>query len=177
MNISGDQGLDQTINYLVKTEIPRSDLGGSVNSLIDNLSAQASALGIKYKVSDVIKVNVKVTGTFAKPVIAPMFGNSSGENTGGTKAAATEAVKEVIDNTIDKGKEKARAEAEAEGDKLIKEAEERAQQVRDEAAKAAENIRKEADTQAQKLIDDNAEKSQIPENGSSEGRGCFEKEC
>ena len=39
MNISGDQGIDQTINYLVKTEIPRSDLGGSVNSLIDNLSA------------------------------------------------------------------------------------------------------------------------------------------
>ncbi len=41
MNISGDQGIDQTINYLVKTEIPRADLGGSVNSLIDNLSAQA----------------------------------------------------------------------------------------------------------------------------------------
>ena len=44
MNISGDQGIDQTINYIVKTEIPRTDLGNSVNSLIDNLSAQAAAL-------------------------------------------------------------------------------------------------------------------------------------
>jgi hypothetical protein len=175
MNISGDQGLDQTINYLVKTEIPRSDLGGSVNSLIDNLSAQASAFGIKYKVSDIIKVNVKVTGTFTKPVIAPMFGNSSGDNTGGAKAAATEAVKETIDNTIDKGKEKARAEAEAEGDKLIKEAEERGQQVRDEAAKAAENIRKEADTQAQKLIDDNAEKSQLQKMAAQRGADALKK--
>ena len=26
MNISGDQGLDQTMNYLVKTEIPRAEL-------------------------------------------------------------------------------------------------------------------------------------------------------
>jgi hypothetical protein len=162
MNISGDQGLDQTLNYLVKTEIPRADLGGSVNSLIDKLSAQASAMGIKVKLSDVIKVNVKVTGTFSKPVVAPVFGSGSGESAGGgAKAAASEAVKETIDNTIDKGKDKARAEAEAEGDKLIKQAEERGQQLKDEAAKTAENIRKEADTQAQKLIDDNADKNSL----------------
>jgi hypothetical protein len=80
MNISGDQGLDQTLNYLVKTELPRSDLGSSVNSLIDNLSAQASAFGIKIKPPDVLKVNVKVTGTFSKPVVAPFFGSTSGEH-------------------------------------------------------------------------------------------------
>jgi hypothetical protein len=80
MNISGDQGLDQTLNYLVKTELPRSDLGSSVNSLIDKLSAQASALGIKIKPADVLKVNVKVTGTFSKPVVAPFFGSTSGEH-------------------------------------------------------------------------------------------------
>jgi hypothetical protein len=73
MNISGDQGLDQTINYLVKTEMPRTDLGGSVNSLIDNLAAQAAAFGIKYKPADIIKVNLKVTGTFTKPVIVPVL--------------------------------------------------------------------------------------------------------
>ena len=77
MNISGDQGIDQTINYLVKTEMPRSDLGSSVNSLIDNLSAQAAAFGISYKPSEIIKVNLKVTGTFTKPVISPVFGNSA----------------------------------------------------------------------------------------------------
>ena len=73
MNISGDQGLDQTLNYVVKTEIPRSDLGSSVNSLINGVSSFASSLGIKVKPSDVLKVNVKVTGTFSKPVVAPMF--------------------------------------------------------------------------------------------------------
>jgi hypothetical protein len=73
MNIGGDQGLDQTLNYIVKTELPRSDLGSSVNSLIDNISATAAAFGIKYKPSDVLKVNLKVTGTFSKPVVAPYF--------------------------------------------------------------------------------------------------------
>ncbi|MFA5819680.1 MAG: AsmA-like C-terminal region-containing protein, partial [Bacteroidales bacterium] len=77
MNISGDQGIDQTLNYLVKTEIPRSDLGGSINSFIDNLSAQASVFGITYKPSDFLKVNIKVTGTFSKPVVAPFFGSTT----------------------------------------------------------------------------------------------------
>jgi hypothetical protein len=161
MNIGGDQGLDQTLNYIVRTEIPRSDLGGSVNSLIDNLSATAASFGIKYKVADVLKVNVKVTGTFSKPLVAPYFGSTSGGNAGGTKAAAQEAVKQTIDNTVDTAKEKARAEAEAQGDQLIKEAETRGQQLKDEAAKTAENIRKEADAQAQKLIDDSSTKSQL----------------
>jgi hypothetical protein len=73
MNIGGDQGLDQTLNYIVKTEIPRSDLGSSVNSLINGVSSLASSLGIKVKPSDVLKVNVKVTGTFSKPLVTPMF--------------------------------------------------------------------------------------------------------
>jgi uncharacterized protein involved in outer membrane biogenesis len=73
MNIGGDQGLDQTLNYIVKTEMPRSDLGSSVNSLINGVSSFASSLGIKVKPSDVLKVNVKVTGTFSKPLVTPIF--------------------------------------------------------------------------------------------------------
>lgn len=175
MNISGDQGLDQTINYLVKTEIPRADLGGSVNSLIDNLSSQASALGIKVKLSDVIKVNVKVTGTVTKPIVAPFFGNTSAESSGGAKSTVKETVKQTIDNTVDKGKDKARAEAEAEGDRLIKEAEERGQQLRDEAAKTAENVKKEADTQAQKLIDDAASKNSFQKLAAQKGADALRK--
>jgi len=161
MNISGDQGIDQTLNYLVKTEFPRSDLGSSVNSLIDNLSAQASAFGIAYKPADIIKVNVRVTGTFSKPAVAPVFGNSTGESTTGVKETVKETVKQVVDATVDNAREKAREEAEIQGAKLVKEAEEKGQQLRDEANKAAEKIRKEADIQAQKIIDGAATKSTI----------------
>jgi hypothetical protein len=164
MNISGDQGLDQTINYLVKTEFPRADLGGSVNSFIDNLSSQASALGIKIKLPDIVKINVKVTGTFSQPVLSPSMGSGSGgtdASQGTIRDAVKEQVKQKIDNTVDTAKEKARAEAEAEGDRLIKEAEDKGQQLKDEAAKVADNIRKEGDAQAQKLIDDNASKGTL----------------
>jgi len=175
MNIGGDQGLDQTINYIVKTEIPRSDLGGTVNSFIDNLSAQAAAFGIKYKVADVLKVNVKVTGTFSKPIVAPYFGNSSGESTGTAKSAVQESVKQTIDNSVDQAKVKARAEAGVQGDKLIKDAEDKGQQMREEAAKTAENIRKEADIQAQKLIDDSADKSQLQKMAAQKGADSIKK--
>ena len=162
MNISGDQGLDQTLNYVVKTEIPRADLGGSVNSLIDNLSSQAAKYGIAYKPLDVIRVNVRVTGTFIKPEVAPFFGSTAGEeSTGGVKETVKETVKQTVDNAVDEGKVKARAEAEAQGAKIVKEAEERAQQIRDEAAKGAEKLRIEAASQAQNLIDGAASKGVI----------------
>jgi hypothetical protein len=161
MNISGDQGIDQTLNYIVKTEIPRSELGGSVNSFIDNLSSQAASLGIKYTPSDMLKVNVKVTGTATKPIVMPFFGNATGESSGGMKEAAKEAVKQTIDDSVDKAKAKAREEAEIEGAKIVKEAEERGQQLRDEAAKAAEQLRAEAKTQGQKLIDEAASKGTL----------------
>ena len=168
MNISGDQGLDQTLNYIVKTEIPRSDLGGSVNSFIDNVSSLASSFGIKYKPADVLKVSLKVTGTFSKPLVAPFFGNTSGENSGAANST-TGAVKQTVDNAVDKAKEKARADAEIEGDKLIKAAEENGQKLKDQAAKSAEDIRKEADIQAQKLIDDSSTKGQLQQMAAQKG--------
>ena len=161
MNIIGDQGLDQTMNYIIRTEFPRSELGSSVNALVDNLSALASSVGIAYKPSDMMKVNVKLTGVFGKPVLMPFFGSGTDEGTSGATSTAKETVKQVVGATIDEGKEKLRSEAAAQGDKLIQEAEARAQQVRDEAATAADKIRKEADIQSQKLIDEAATKGAL----------------
>jgi hypothetical protein len=171
MNIGGDQGLDQTMNYLVKTEMPRSDLGSSVNALVDNLSAQAAAFGINFKPSDIIKVNLKVTGTVTKPVITPVFGNSSASAGTGTQST----VKEAVQSAEDAARVKAREEAQKQADQLVKEAEARGEQLRSEAAKAAENLRKEADVRAKKLIDDSAKKSQIEKIAAQQGAEAIRK--
>jgi len=177
MNISGDQGIDQTINYIIKTEIPRSDLGSSVNSLIDNLSLQAAAFGIAFKPSDLIKVNVKVTGTFLKPVVTPVFGNASSDSTKGIKETAREKVKEMIDEKVIEAKEKVRSEAEIQADKVVSEAEEKGQQLRDEAAKVAEKIRQEADTQAQKLTKDADTKGAVAKLATQKAADSIKKEA
>lgn len=158
MNISGDQGLDQTMNYLIKTEFPRSELGSSVNALMDNLSTMASSFGLSVKPSEIMKVNVRLTGVFGKPVVTPVFGDGSGTVAGGT---AKESVKQAVSGTVNEGKDKLRKEAEEQGDRLIREAEAKGQQLREEAAKAAEKIRAEADAQAKKLVDEASSKGTV----------------
>ncbi|MGD0343068.1 MAG: AsmA-like C-terminal region-containing protein, partial [Bacteroidales bacterium] len=175
MNVSGDQGIDQTMNYLVKTEIPRSELGSSVNSLIDNLSSQASAFGIAFKPADVLKVNVKITGVFGKPIVMPVFGSSTGESSSGLKETAKETVKQTINNNVDKGKEQLRQEAETQGDKLISEAEASGQKLREEADSAAAKIRSEADVQSQKLI--NGAKNPFAKIAAQKGADVIKKEA
>ena len=39
LNISGDQGLDQTLNFVVRTEIPRSELGDAAGALMGALAS------------------------------------------------------------------------------------------------------------------------------------------
>jgi hypothetical protein len=176
MNISGDQGLDQTLNYVIKTEIPRSDLGSSVNSLIDNLSAQAAAFGMAFKPSELIKVNVKVTGTFLKPVVKPFFGDSP-DSTKSIKETAKETIKVAVGEKVDQAKEKVRNEAEIQADKLIQEAEEKGRQLRDEAAKAAERIRQEGDIQAQKIIKEAESKGTIAKLAAQKAADSVRKEA
>jgi vacuolar-type H+-ATPase subunit H len=178
MNIGGDQGIDQTMNYFIRTEIPRSELGNSVNSFIDGISAQASALGFSLKMpSDVMKINVRVTGLVGKPIVTPVFGTGTGESTAGLKATATETVNETAAKVVDEGKDKLRKEAEAQGDRLIKEAGERAQKLRDDAAKSAETIRKEADLRAQKLIDEASSKGPVAKLASQKAADTIRKEA
>jgi hypothetical protein len=176
MNIGGDQGLDQTLNYLVKTEIPRSDLGSSVNSLIDNISSQAARFGLAIKPSDVLKINVKVSGTFSKPEVSPVFGNGS---TGGESVAGESkgTVKQVVGATTDMAKDKLRDEAAAQGDKLIAEAEVKGQQLRDEAAKAAEKVKQEADVQAQNLIKGAESKGLLAKAAAQKAADVLKKEA
>ncbi|HQG77424.1 MAG TPA: AsmA-like C-terminal region-containing protein [Bacteroidales bacterium] len=154
LNISGDQGLDQTLNYVVKSEIPRSELGTQINSLIDGLSAQASAFGISFKPSDVIKVNVKVTGTFLKPVITPFFGDEPAGTATETTPSVRESIIRLVDEKADELKQEVKNELSDQADRLIQEAEEKARLIQAEAENAAEAIRNEADLQAQKLIEE-----------------------
>jgi hypothetical protein len=177
MNISGDQGIDQTINYSIKTEIPRSDLGNSLNSLIDNLSVQASAFGVTVKPADVMKINLAVSGTFLKPFIKPFFGDTPPVSSGGIKEAAKASVQEAVDEGIVMAKEKISSEADLQADKFIKEAEEKGQQLREEAAKAAEKIRQEADNQSQKLINEAESKGALSKLAAQKASESIKKEA
>ncbi|MCU0376948.1 MAG: AsmA family protein [Bacteroidales bacterium] len=168
LNIGGDQGLDQTLNYIVKTEIPRSELGGAAEALMGTLAAQAATLGFAFAPPEIIKVNLKIGGTVKKPVITPIFSGSDGAGT--SSATVASAVKEEVTQQVT---ETAREQA----DRLIKEAEVQAQVIRDEAAVAAKKIRDEAEVQAQKLVKEAEPKGSIALLAARKGADVLRKEA
>ncbi|MGA1976499.1 MAG: AsmA-like C-terminal region-containing protein [Bacteroidales bacterium] len=170
MNISGDQGLDQTLNYLVKTEIPRADLGSAVNSLVDNLSAKASSFGFSFKPADVLKVNVRITGVFGKPVVTPVFGNTSAGSTSGTGESAKQTV-------VTGSREMANQAVASGSDELVSQAEAKGQQIRDQAASAADKIRGDAAAKAQNLVDGASSKGTIARIAAQKAADVINKEA
>ncbi len=148
LNVSGDQGIDRTINYLIKTEIPSAELGESAAALMGAFSTQLAALGLNLAPPEIIKINLKVGGTFTDPVITPVFaGGSGGQGVVSTVSAVTTAVTEEVTAKVN---EAARELA----DRILKEAEEKADMLRKEAESSAKSIREEADLQGKKLIKD-----------------------
>ncbi|MHC1703565.1 MAG: AsmA-like C-terminal region-containing protein [Tenuifilaceae bacterium] len=175
MNIGGDMGMDQTLNFKAKMSVPSASLG-AVKDVMENLLSKAAALGVNVKTSDVISLNLKIGGTTSDPEVRPDWGGGGESKESSTKESVKETVKETVgakskeqaDKLIaDAEKEAARLNAEAAelADKVRKEAEEKAKKVEEEgikngaiaakvAKKAADKIRKEGETSAQKIINE-----------------------
>ncbi len=140
MNIGGDMGLDQTLNFKAKMGIPRTSLGPA-NDLINVLTSKAASKGLNVKLSDEIKLNVKIGGTTTNPEVKPDWGGSDDDS--------KESVKETVKETI---KEQGKKYTKEEAEKLIADAEKEAIRLHDEAVVLADQIRKEANINADKLI-------------------------
>lgn len=175
--ISGSTGLDQTIDYLMKMEIPRSMFGGAANSALDNLLSQANAkAGTNVQLGDKIKTNIGIGGTVMKPTIKTSLkeegnGNSTVQNVVST--VTTQALNATIDKANEEAQkilddareqcEKQKGEAQALADKTKKEGYAEADKAIAQATnpiaklaaqKAAEAAKKKVDEQAQKIVND-----------------------
>jgi len=140
MNIGGDMGLDQTLNLKAKMAIPRTTLGPA-NDLINALTSKVAAKGINIKLSDEIKMTIKIGGTTTNPEIKPDWGGRDDDSKGSDKETVKETIKE-------QGKKYTKEEAE----KLIADAEKESVRLHDEAVVLGDQIRKEANVNAEKLI-------------------------
>ncbi|MCB9173940.1 MAG: hypothetical protein H6589_04970 [Flavobacteriales bacterium] len=146
--MSGSNGLDQTIDYTMALKIPSKDLG--VSNALNQMSSQASGLGLDIKAAEHINVDVLIGGTVTEPKISTNLKGAAKNIVGDVK----EQVKEKINQEIDKAKEQAIAKAKEEAAKLVAEAKNQADKLRAEGKKAGDAIRSEADKQAQKLLDE-----------------------
>jgi hypothetical protein len=170
-NISGSTGLDQTIDYKWKMEIPRAMFGKEANSALEGILAQGNqAAGTNIKMGEKIKVTINFGGTVTNPTLKTGMKDDN--------KSTTEAVKEQVVNTaIDKANEEAqkilddakaqvdkikaetqaqvdklKADGYAEADKLVEQASNPIAKIA--AKKSAEIAKKEVDKKAQKIVDE-----------------------
>jgi hypothetical protein len=148
LNISGDQGIDKSMNYSMLMNVPKSELGSGAGSALDGLTSLASQQGLQLGVGDAIDINFLVTGTLLDPQVKPLFGKV----TGNIREQVKEQAKERVTEEVEQVKQNVKEEVNKQAETILKEAEENAQKVRDEAKRAGEELVKAADTQGQKLI-------------------------
>ncbi len=68
MVVSGSQGLDQTMDYNVAIDVPWKELG-QASSFAKGLLAKNPIPKLKNMVPEIIRINLKVGGTFNKPTV------------------------------------------------------------------------------------------------------------
>jgi cell division septum initiation protein DivIVA len=149
MNISGSQSYDKTMDYNIDMKIPRSRFGAAANQLVQNLVDKAASQGVDIDPGENVNMKARVTGTFSEPRVALNMGESS--ESGGVREQVKEKVEQIVDEKKEQAEEKVRKEASAKAQQIIRDAENRADQIMAEARKAAEKLRQEADKRASQI--------------------------
>jgi len=148
VKIKGDQGLDKTLNYDLKFTIPRSEFGASANDALESLAAQAQEKGFELDPGEEVNVNFKVTGDFSDPKVSMDLK----ENMSNTKTQVKEAVKEKVTQEVEKVREEVKEDYNAEINRIMKDAEEKAADVRQAAKDAGVALIGEAELRRKQLI-------------------------
>jgi len=120
--LSGITGLNQSINYLGQTSISRKELAVIGNITDKALANLNSTLGSNINLSEIIPIDITISGTFTRPVIKTNLGKTA-------KNKANDIASQLTD-IANKKKAEAEAKVKAEAEKLKQEAELKAQKLK-----------------------------------------------
>jgi uncharacterized protein involved in outer membrane biogenesis len=137
MNVSGSNGLDQSLAYALRLRVPRSELGDAASGAVAGLVSRAGGAGIDLKAASEIELGIQLAGTVTNPSVKA--------DVGSVVASAKEGVEQAV-------REGATKKVAAEATRLIQEAEQRASAIRKEAQTLAGTVKQEGYQQADALM-------------------------
>lgn len=105
MEIAGLHGFDQSIDYGIKMKLPRSYMGSKGNALVNNLISSANAKGIPIKMSEIINLSLKLTGTISNPSLTVNLKDVAGDVLNDIKDQAEDFAKDKSDSLLKKTKD------------------------------------------------------------------------
>lgn len=158
-NVKGTTSFQEEIDYDIKLDIPKSELGSATSLASDAASKLSSLTGKEISSNDNLKLNVFMTGTVSDPKISTDLKDQGKELISNVADSVKTKVKEEVEEQIDDAKEKVDeeiktllAEAERNANKVRSEGKTAANKIRKEGKVAADKVRAEAKTQADALI-------------------------
>jgi AsmA-like C-terminal region len=132
MNVSGSNGLDQSLQYALKLRVPRAQLGQTANQAIAGLVSRAGAAGLDLQAAEQLDLGIQLGGTVTQPAVKVDAASAVGSVKQGVEQAVTQKLS-------------------AEATKLIQDAEQQAAGIRKEAQTLADGVKKEGYQQADAL--------------------------
>lgn len=136
MNVSGSNGLDQSLQYALSLRVPRSELGEAANKAVAGLVSRAGGAGIDLQAAQAVELGIQLAGTVTNPAVKV----DAGSVVASAKEGAEQAVREAATKKVS-----------AEATRLVQEAEQRAAGIRKEAQSLAETVKREGYQQADAL--------------------------
>ncbi len=153
--ISGTTSLDQTIDYTLKMQVPRKAFGSAANDFVNSVTGKITQAGVNVNMSEILKFDIKIGGTFTKPVIKTGLRDAAGNVVDNVKDAVKDEINKKKDEVIADVKvevNKALDDAQKRADAMIAEARKQAENIKAEAKKAGDKVIAETDAQGKKLI-------------------------
>lgn len=172
LGVFGDQGIDQTMNYTMNINMPRSQLGSGANQVLDNLSQKAASQGLNIQPSETVNIEALVGGTFSDPTVTLNLKESATNMVEDVKEQVKEKVKEEVKEQIDDAKQKASAEAE----KIMQKAEQEAENIKKAAKASADQVRQQSEASAKKIENEAKGKPKLMQEAAKKSADKVRKE-
>jgi hypothetical protein len=158
LNISGSNGFDQSIQYLIKLDAPSGAVGQAANAAVSSLTGGKKVIGER------LKAEIRMGGTFQNPKILGVKGDGEGSAQNQAQQALEDKAGELKDKATEEAerlKKEAEDKARKEAERLKKEAEDKARMEADrlknaasaKAGQEADRLKKEAEEKARKEAD------------------------
>ncbi|MDY0076424.1 MAG: AsmA-like C-terminal region-containing protein [Bacteroidales bacterium] len=164
--VSGSIGFDKTLDYDMVFGIPFSELGGTIQSGLQQLTKTAADNNIDISNNETIKVKAKITGLVNDPKVSIDYKDYASDLGKQLKDQANKLIeeqKQALKDKVDAEAQKLLQRAEEQAAQLVSKAKETAANIREEGKKAAQSVKAETETQANKLIEEGKKNGMIAE--------------
>jgi len=132
MNLGGQTTLNQQIGYVLKMKIPRSMMGGTANSLVNDLAARAGKAGADVQLGDYVNLDALIEGTVTDPKVTL--------NLAGMGKDLVKSLKDQAQQQVEQKVEEVKEQVKDEAEKILLEADQKAQALLDEANKKSDEL-------------------------------------